>query len=243
MRLVPSRSRIALLSALGSLALAGSAPSFAAVPGTVSGHHRAGNDPRLYARVRDGVYTVDGMVAKIELNYDVDGTNFLYLFVPGIGTAVVSPTPAADALTSAASLTEGELTFTLDGHHFGLTGVRLLGGNGDVPPHLYVHLDRSAWHLGRMPMVGFGNRAALPYEWPGALAPEHVDGGSEESSFVPTIPSTLLPSFAGPAPAAPVSTSPGPTALHPSALKPVALKPAAQPAALKPIALKPVARR
>src|SRR5579875_2646024 len=58
----------------------------------------------LYGRVRDGVYTVDGMVAKVQLNYDVNGVRFLYMFVPGVGTAVISSVADPDAVTAEAKL-------------------------------------------------------------------------------------------------------------------------------------------
>ena len=197
----------------------------AAMDGTMAMRPRAADrrrmaeDRLLYARVRDGVYTVDGMVAKLKLNYDVDGAAFLYLFVPGVGTAVISASPEPDALMSPAAVSENELTFTVDGHHFGLSGVSLTNDRGRVPDHLYVRLDRSAWRLSRLPMVGFGDRASLPYEWPGALPLDPA----EESEAIPPLPSTLLPSLAPPTPAGhpavnvdPTTTPPAP---HPASLR------------------------
>ena len=69
----------------------------------VPAHHRSGDETLLYGRVRDGVYTVDGMVAKLQLNYDVNGVNFLYFFVPGVGTAVVSASADQDAVVAPAT--------------------------------------------------------------------------------------------------------------------------------------------
>ncbi|MGI4828703.1 MAG: hypothetical protein ACRYFU_11015 [Janthinobacterium lividum] len=233
---LPCASRSAALAALCGLAtFAGSAQTFAAGVGTmapplnaptnsvvrphVPGHHRNATEKLIYARVRHGMYTVDGMVAKIQLNYDVQGANFMYLFVPGIGTAVVSISPEPDALMTSAALQDDELTFTVDGHHFGLTGVTLANDRGVVPANLYVHLDRAAWHLSRLPMVGFGDRAELPYVWPGALPPEHA----EESEAIPPIPATLLPSLGNAsAPPAPAATSPA--SISPAAPRPAALR-------------------
>ena len=182
---------------------------------TVPGHHRKTEEKLIYAHVRDGVYTVDGMVAKIRLNYDVQGSKYLYLFVPGVGTALVSVTPNADALTTPATLQGGALTFSADGHHFSLTGVSLGNDKGQSPAHLYVRLDRSAWRLSRTAMVGFGNRPELPYEWPGALPTEQ----EQESQSVPPVPASLLPSLStvAPTPQAPVAVNPA--ALRPSSLQ------------------------
>ncbi len=152
-------------------------------------HRRRTEDRLIYARIREGVYTVDGMVAKVHLNYDVEGAPYLYLFVPGVGTAVISATPDQDAVMAPAALRQDELHFNVDHHHFTLTGVNLVSDKGQAPTHLYVRLDRAAWGLSRMPMVGFGTLAEFPYEWPGALPTEQ----REESEALPPVPSSLLP--------------------------------------------------
>lgn len=184
-----------------------SAQTFAAITGTdavISAHpteaqvmqpgrHARAEAPLLYGKVRDGVYTVDGMVAKLRLNYDVNGAHYLYLFVPGIGTAVLSLTADPDSVATTAQLHNNELSFAAGDHRFQLTGVALSDGKNAVPEKLYVHLDREAWHLNRQPMVGFGNVAQMPYAWPGALA---TVASTEESHVVPPVPVVLLPSTA-----------------------------------------------
>ena len=233
MRCPPSLSRLAVASVCGVIILAGSARAFAASRGIAGSPTRAttgsaagspapdrqrqDEDKLIYARVRDGAFTVDGMVAKLKLNYDVQGASFMYLFVPGVGTAVVSVAPEPDALVTTAGLHEDELSFIVDGHHFSLTGVSLASHGGNVPAQFYVRLDRAAWHLSRTPMVGFGDRAALPYEWPGALPPEPKDPGQEdEGEVILPVPSALLPVIA-PAPPAPVPASS--VVLHPVSLR------------------------
>ena len=185
---------------------------------TVPAHHRSASDTLIYGRVRDGVYTVDGMVAKVQLNYDVDGANFLYLFVPGVGTAVLSMAADPNNVTAEAKLRGNELTFMVGDHHFKLTGVALVNGKGSAPEHLYVRLDRSAWRLNRQPMVGFGNVAELPYAWPGALPPASVKE-TEESRVVPPVPASLLPSTSSVVP-----RTAAPAAVDPALLRPVALR-------------------
>ncbi len=175
-----------------------------------------GEDTLLYGRVRDGVYTVDGMVAKIQLNYDVNGALFLYLFVPGVGTAVVSPVADPEAVNTEAKLHENELKFSVGDHRFTLTGVALATGKGHEPEHLYVKLDRSAWQLSRHPMMGFGNAAAMPYQWPGALAAPSAAAQTEESQLVPPPPASLLPSTS--------AVTPAPAAPKPVSLRPVAMQ-------------------
>lgn len=175
------------------------------------GHHADTDAPLLYGRVRDGIYTVDGMVAKVRLNYDVNGARFLYMFVPGVGTAVLSLAADPSTVAVEANLRDNELTFAAGDHHFKLTGVALSDGK-NAPVHLYVHLDRAAWHLNRQPMVGFGNVAQLPYTWPGALPPPSSPV-AEESRVVPPVPVTLLPSTTALRPGASTAAEPHPVKL------------------------------
>ena len=182
------------------------------------GHKRSAEEKLLFGRVRDGVYTVDGMVAKVQLNYDLNGVGFLTMFVPGLGTAVVSADPAQDAVVKEAAFKEGELSFTVGEHTFKLTGVVLASNRGTVPAHLYVRLDRSAWQLGRQPMVGFGNVGAMPYQWPGALAAAPAVH-TEETEVIPPVPACLLPSTTSVVPhtVAPVPVEPAD--LHPATMQ------------------------
>ncbi len=226
------RSALCLVAACSLAGLAASAQMFTATTGSAStvdspdareigpsvpGHHRKAGERLIYARVRDGVYSVDGMVAKVRLDYDVQGAEFLYLFVPGVGTAVVSVAPNADAIMTQANLHDDELSFNAGGHRFALTGVSLASDRGTAPAHLYVRLDRSAWSLSRLPMVGFGNRAELPYEWPGALRP--AAARTDEGRISPPVPATLLPSTTSFMPSAQ-----SPVAVNPVSLRPVALR-------------------
>lgn len=202
----------AAFAALSAIALSPcSAQTFAANTGTdvpvitvaqhatslSPGHHKGGEDGTIYGRVRDGVYSVDGMVAKVQLNYDVEGARYLYLFVPGVGTAVVSSVAPQDAVATQAKLRENELSFTVDKHRFNLTGIALVNNKGVQPAHLYVRLDRAAWRLNRQPMVGYGILAEQPYQWPGAMPP--IENRAEENHAVPA---SLLPSRKSPAPGA-----------------------------------------
>ena len=231
----PFALALALVLARGCLAPLGmEAQTFSATTGTeaaitgtpgprvatvnVPGHRRNAEEKLLFGRVRDGVYTVDGMVAKVQLNYDVKGVGYLYFFVPGVGTAVISATPAHDAVASEAALKDGELSFTVGEHTFKLTGVALASDRGTVPAHLYARLDRVAWKLSRQPMVGFGDLGAMPYQWPGAL-PVAPAPPAEETEVIPPVPASLLPSTTGVVPRVVV-----PGAVVPASLRPVAMQ-------------------
>jgi hypothetical protein len=51
----------------------------------------------ISAQVHDGILTIDGMVAKVQLNYEIQRAGYMYFFVPGVGTAVVSLAPMEDS--------------------------------------------------------------------------------------------------------------------------------------------------
>lgn len=203
----------------------GTSPVLGAVPIKVHPvmpeHPKDGDETLLYARVRDGVYSVDGLVAKLRLNYDVQAAKYMYMFVPGLGTAVISATPDADAVASNAALHESELSFLSADHLFTLTGVTVVNGKGEVPARLYVRFDREAWHLSRLPMIGYGRAAAMPYEWPGATVEAQMAQGEQkqEEPLAPPVPVSLLPSRK------PVRPAQSPVSVDPAALGSAAQQP------------------
>ncbi len=162
------------------------------VPSALPAHHRKTEAPLLYARVREGIYSVDGLVGKVKLNYDVRGASYLYFFAPGLGTAVVSLEPSQDGVSAPGAYHDGELTMRVGEHTFNLTGVEsLVDDKGKQPGQLYVRLDRSAWRLSRGPMLGFGAASQAPYEWPGALPTQPAATAAGEGTLA--VPPNLLP--------------------------------------------------
>ena len=131
-------------------------------------------------------------MGKVKLNYDVRGVRYLYFFVPGLGTAVVSLEPSVEGISEQGIYQDGELTVRVGEHTLNLTGVEsLVNDKGKQPAHLYVRLDRNSWRLSRSPMLGFGAAAQSPYEWPGALA---VQPSPEDAGQVSLpVPPSLLP--------------------------------------------------
>lgn len=181
-------------------------------PVITAGHHGEAGRDLLFGRIRNGVYTVDGMVAKLQLNYDLNGVLHLYMFVPGLGTAVMSESPAPETITATASLTGNDLNFDAGHHHFRLTGIALTNGQGTSVAHLYVQLDRTAWNLGRHAMVGYGDAGGAPYAWPGALN-AGVAPMVEANRLAPPLPTGLLPSATAVTPAH--AAKPAPVSLQP----------------------------
>ena len=155
----------------------------------------------ISARVRDGVLTIDGMVAKVQLNYDIQHTGFMYFFVPGVGTAVVSMDPMTDGTRVPDAFDGEKLAFTVDGHSIELSndGSSLLEkrkGKADV----YVRLDRSAVAISRYPRMGYGDTSAAPYVWPLSAS---QTASKEKVDYVvtpPPVPKSMLPQTASSGP-------------------------------------------
>jgi hypothetical protein len=151
----------------------------------------------ISARVRDGVLTIDGMVAKVQLNYDIQHTGYMYFFVPGVGTAVVSMDPLVEGTKVPEAFDGEKLAFTVDGHSIELSndGSSLLEkrkSKADV----YVRLDRSAVAISRYPRMGYGDTSAAPYVWPLSAA---QTASKEKVDYVvtpPPVPKSMLPQTA-----------------------------------------------
>ena len=151
----------------------------------------------ISARVRDGVLSIDGMVAKVQLNYDIQHTGYMYFFVPGVGTAVVSMDPLADGMKVPDAFDGEKLAFTVDGHSIELSndGSSLLEKRKSKAD-IYVRLDRSTVAISRYPRMGYGDTAAAPYVWPLSAA---QTASKEKVDYVvtpPPVPKSMLPQTA-----------------------------------------------
>jgi hypothetical protein len=158
----------------------------------------------ISAKVNDGILSIDGMVVKVKLNYTIQKSAYMYFFVPGSGTAVVSLSPMPDSVKVKNAFDGSKLTFTADGHSFELTSKGEIAGKNDA----YIHFDRSAVALARLPRMGFGDTTEAPYEWP-ASRPSAMD---KEAHLVqpPALPSSALPRIEDPT--ATISGKPAPAA-------------------------------
>jgi hypothetical protein len=136
---------------------------------------------------------IDGMVAKVQLNYNIERTGFMYFFVPGVGTAVVSMAPMADAVKVPDAFDGDKLAFAVSGHTFELSSESpLLSKRKDKDKaDIYVRLDPSTVALSHFPRMGYGNTTEAPYVWP-LSAPEPR---SKDAYVVtpPPMPASVLP--------------------------------------------------
>jgi hypothetical protein len=152
-------------------------------------------DHLISAHVRDGVLTIDGLVAKVQLNYDIQRTGYMYFFVPGVGTAVVSMAPLAGGAKVADAFDGEKLAFSVEGHSVELASATKLLAKGKKAD-VYVRLDQSTVALSRYPRMGYGDTVAAPYVWP-LSNPELAK--KEKVEYVvppPPVPRNLLPETA-----------------------------------------------
>jgi hypothetical protein len=112
-----------------------------------------------------GTFTIDGMIGKAELNYDIADLKYIYLYAPTIGTVVVSNEPFPGAKEEPAAFSDTTLTVTVGEHILQVASdKRLLSKK---PEAAYVLLDREFKLPSRYPVVGYGTGTKAPYTWPG----------------------------------------------------------------------------
>jgi hypothetical protein len=137
-----------------------------------------------------GTFTVDGVIGKAALNYDIADLKYIYLYVPGEGVAVVSNQPFAGASEQKDAFVETSLKVSVDGHALELASdKRLLGKK---PASAYVLVDREFKLPSRFPVVGYGTLRKAPYAWPGAKQGVAFAGPIQP----PPVPEALRPVLA-----------------------------------------------
>lgn len=160
-----------------------------------AGWHNTMPEHLITANVRNGILTIDGMVAKVQLNYEIQQTGFMYFFVPGVGTAVVSMSPIADAVKVPDAFDGDKLAFAVGGHTFELSSESNLLSKKKTKSKadVYVRLDSATVALGQYPQMGYGDTTESPYVWPLSELPPT---SKEKVAYVvtpPPLPASVLP--------------------------------------------------
>jgi hypothetical protein len=135
-----------------------------------------------------GELTVDGLIAKAGLNFQIADLKFFYIWVPGLGTAVVSNEPFPGAKIQVNALDGKVLTVDADGHQLQLACDQPLLNEKERKPKpvsMFVSVDRSFDKGSAYPEFGYGIVQKAPYNWPGTLVDLHPNGNA------PTLPSNL----------------------------------------------------
>ena len=116
--------------------------------------------------ISNGTLTVDGWTGKARLNYDIADLQFLYIYAPGLGVAIVSRNPFPGATEQAGAFNDKTLHVTVEGHPIEVSSdKRLLGKK---PEAAWVALDRSFQLPSKFPVFGYGAVNRSPYAWPGS---------------------------------------------------------------------------
>src|ERR1700722_2569678 len=133
-----------------------------------------------------GTLTVDGMTGKAALNYEIKDLKYIYFYVPGVGTTVVSNAPFPAAVEQKKAFDDKTLTVTVNDHIVQLTSdQRLLG---KAPESAYVLVDKNFTVPTKFPVMGYGPIRVAPYAWPGSKQNDQKD-----SAEAPPLPADLRP--------------------------------------------------
>jgi hypothetical protein len=137
-----------------------------------------------------GTLTVDGLTGKAALNYEIKDLKYIYLYVPGIGTTVVSNEPFPGAVEQKRAFDDKTLTLTVFDHVLQLSSDnRLLG---KTPQSAFVLIDKSFTVPTKFPVVGYGPIRVAPYAWPGSKSNHEDMKGVVEA---PPLPADLRPTL------------------------------------------------
>jgi hypothetical protein len=135
-----------------------------------------------------GTFTVDGMIGKAELNYNIPDFKYIYLYAPGIGTLVVSKDPFPGAKEQRNAFYDKTLTVTTGDHKLQVASDKRLLDKKPEPA--FVLVDREFTLPSKYPVVGYGNVLKAPYLWPGGRPNDALAGAFVQP---PPIPSNLQP--------------------------------------------------
>lgn len=145
--------------------------------------------------IRSGMMTVDGFVTKVGLNYSLNSVGYLYFYVPGVGTAVVSRGQFTNSMPQQGAFKGTTLTINANGHE-----IQLVSKTPLVPPNkvetAYVFIDTEFKSPERFPMMGYGTTLHAPYEWPGSKA-EPSTRAAYRVAPPPPLPKSVIPKQEG----------------------------------------------
>ncbi len=152
--------------------------------------------------INRGIMTVDGMTVKAALNYEIKDLKYVYFYVPGLGTVVVSNDPFPAAVEQKQAFVDKTLTVKVGEHVLQLSSDdRLLG---KAPESAYVLVDKNFTIPTKFPAMGYGPLRVAPYAWPGSKSNDELKGVVE----APPLPADLRPApLLAPCPAGQMRTA------------------------------------
>jgi hypothetical protein len=147
--------------------------------------------PKLVSvSISRGTLTVDGLTGKAALNYEIKDLKYIYFYVPGIGTTVVSKDPFPGAVEQKHAFDDKTLTINVGEHVLQVTSDnRLLGKSAESA---FVLVDKSFAVPTKFPVMGYGPIRVAPYAWPGSKINHDDQKGVVEA---PPLPVDLRPTL------------------------------------------------
>jgi hypothetical protein len=134
-----------------------------------------------------GTLTVDGMIGKAALNYEIKDLKYVYFYIPGLGITVVSNAPFPGAVEQKKAFDDKTLTVTVNEHIVQLSSdQRLLGKTAESA---FVRVDKNFTVPTKFPAMGYGPIRVAPYAWPGSKQNADLTGVAE----APPLPADLRP--------------------------------------------------
>ena len=136
-----------------------------------------------------GTYTVDGVIGKAGLNYDIADLKYIYLYTPGIGITVISNEPFPGAKEQPNAFNAKTLTVLVGDHMLQVASDKPLLAKEKKPISAFVLVDRDFKLPSKYPVMGYGELRKAPYAWPGSKE------GKVETGAVapPPLPANLRP--------------------------------------------------
>ncbi|MGP8260867.1 MAG: hypothetical protein ACLQM6_13045 [Acidobacteriaceae bacterium] len=151
---------------------------------------------RTPVTIQSGTLTVDGWTNKARINFNIPDLKYIYVYVPGIGTTIVSPGQFPGATEQAGAFKGNTLQVTVEGHPIELTSERTLLGRGSQKA--WVSVDREFVLPTKYPTIGYGTTIQAPYVWPGSKA-EGVEAGVNMKK-APPLPADMVAAPLSPCP-------------------------------------------
>ena len=146
--------------------------------------------PKMVAvSISRGTLTVDGMTGKAALNYEIKDLKYVYFYVPGIGTTVVSNEPFPGAVEQKHAFDDKTLTVTVNEHTLQLSSDKRILGK--APESAFVLVDKNFTVPTKFPVMGYGPIRVAPYAWPGSKDNAELKGTVEP----PPLPTNLRPAL------------------------------------------------
>jgi hypothetical protein len=154
------------------------------------------------ATITRGTFTVDGIIGKAALNYNIPDLKFIYFYAPGIGVVIVSDNKfpggveqknAFDHQTLTVKVADHEMQLYSDDVLLGKKAIVGKGGQNKKPEPAWVALDPNFKLPSRFPVVGYGDKPTPPYSWPGSKLNVTVKGIDADA---PPVPARLTPLLA-----------------------------------------------